>query len=259
MKMMVNKNVWLLLMSLALAACQSPPDIKQLKSEKTNLQNQLQEANSFITKLKNDKSNLSSSLAERDRVIGVLSGEKSSRVVTSTELRGQVRYFVQQQVDLLKSFLLEGNLLDYIGGELVERTAVAEEPLLIVDMANLVPKDGSLTSIGGYFSKPGQLTVKVMRKIEQSLVVVWESEVLTIKNAGIQKVALPVTVGVQRGDVLAYYLMSPGVAGFDTGTGDSRYLTEDISFGKAIRISSLQGKKQKRAYSLGFYGLLDTQ
>ena len=65
-------------------------------------------------------------------------------------------------------------------------------------------------------------------------------------------------MGVQQGDVIAYYLSDPGMVGFDTGTGNSRYLTEDVSFGKAIRQSSLLGEQQRRSYSLGVYGLLDT-
>ncbi|WP_019530993.1 hypothetical protein [Dasania marina] len=254
----MNKKVIMVAMASLLAACQTPPDIQQLQNEKTGLQNQLEEANSYITQLKSDEANLQREMAERDRVIGVLSGEKNSRVVTSTQLRGQVRQFVQQQVDALKSFLLEGNLLDYIGGELVERTAIDEQPLLVVDLANAVPKDGSLTSVGGHFIRSGNLRVKVMRRVEDSLVVVWESQTLVIKDAGLQKVSFSVSVGVQQGDVIAYYLSDPGMVGFDTGTGNSRYLTEDVSFGKAIRQSSLLGEQQRRSYSLGVYGLLDT-
>ncbi len=112
----MNKKLSVVAVAAVLAACQTPPDIQQLQNEKTSLQNELDEANSYITQLKADEANLQGELAEHNRVIGVLSGEKSSRVVTSTQLRGQVRTFVQQQVDLLKSFLLEGNLLDYIGG-----------------------------------------------------------------------------------------------------------------------------------------------
>lgn len=255
----MKNKIAVALLAIGLAGCQTPPDIKQLENEKAGLQSQLDEANSYITRLKSDKSSLETELAERDRVIGVLSGEKNSRVVTSTKLRGQVRHFVQDQVDLLKSFLLEGNLLDYVGGELVERTAVDEEPVLVVDMANAVPKDGSLTSVGGYFVRPGDLTVKVMRQVEDDFVVVWESDVQSIKSAGLQKVGFSVTVGVQKGDVMAYYLSQPGMVGFDSGTGDTRYLKEDISFGRTISVSSLMGEKQKRSYSLGVYGLLDSQ
>ncbi|MCR8924155.1 hypothetical protein NO559_15330 [Dasania sp. GY-MA-18] len=255
----MRKKMVLVATASLLAACQTPPDIQQLQNEKAGLQNQLVQANSQITQLKADEANLQRELAERDRVIGVLNSEKNSRVVTSTQLRGQVRQFVQQQVDALKSFLLEGNLLDYIGGELVARTAVDEQPLLVVDLANTVPKDGSLTSVGGYFIRAGSLRVKVMRKVEDNLVVVWESQTLAINDAGLQKVGFSVSVGVQQGDVVAYYLSDPGMVGFDTGTGNSRYIKEDVSFGKAIRQSSLLGEQQRRAYSLGVYGLLDTQ
>ena len=206
-----------LLVLASLVACQTPPDLKKLQAEKASLNNQLQQANAAIKQHNNDKAELKAELVERERVIDVLSGEKQSRVVTSTKLRGQVRHFVQQQVDFLKAFLLEGNLLDYIGGELVQRTAVDEQPLLIVDKANPVPKDGSLTSVGGYFNTPGQLAVKVMRKVEDNLVVVWESGPLTISAAGLQKVGFAVSVGVQRGDYIAYYLVTPAMSVFGRG------------------------------------------
>lgn len=251
----------ILLIALAslLVACQTPPDIQKLENQKASLQGQLDKANNDITQLKSKEATLNRELAERDRVMGVLNQEKSSRVVTSTALRGQVRAFVQQQVDALKKFLLEGNLLDYIGGELVERSVVDEQPLLVVDLANTVPKDGSLTSVGGFFTRPGTLRVKVMRKVEDDLVVVWESNSLKIAEKGIQKTNFSVSVGVKKGDVVAYYLATAGMVGFDVGTGNSRYLKEDVGFGKAVEESSLLGEDKKRAYSIGVYGLLDVE
>ena len=253
------KSILLVFVSLLMVACQTPPDIQQLQNQNVSLQGQLDQANNEITALKSKESKLNNELTERDRVMGILSQEKTSRVVTSTALRGQVRSFIQQQVDLLKGFLLAGDLLDYIGGELVERSMTDEEPLLIVDLANAMPKDGSLTSVGGFFERPGTMRVKLMRKVEDDLVVVWESNPLTITNKGLQKTNFSVSVGVQKGDVAAYYLSTAGMVGFDVGTGDSRYLKQDVSFGKAIGIFSLLGDKKKRAYSLGVYGLLDIQ
>lgn len=253
------KKTALALFTLAsLAACQTPPDIQQLQNRNTDLQSKLEAADNQILKLKSEGAQLNQSLAERDRVIGVLGQEKNSRVVTSTALRGQVRQYVQQQIDSLKGFLLDGNLLDYIGGELVERSAIDEKPLLVVDLANTVPVDGSLTSLGGYFNRPGTVYVKVLRKVEDDFVVVWASNALKIKTSGIQKVNFSVSVGAKKDDVVAYYLVDPGMVSFDAGTGNSRYLNADVSFGKAIAKSSLLGEKQRRSYSLGVYGLLDS-
>lgn len=242
---------------LAISGCQTPPDIQQLQSDKNRLQGQLNSANNQISQLKSTQATLNAELQERDRIVAILSEEKQSRVATSTELRGQVRQFIQQQVDGLKAFLLRGNLLDYVGGELVERKTIDESPLLIVDLANTVPKDGSLTSIGGYFNRSGSLKVKVMRKVEDQLVVVWESLPLSIEDKGLQKTNFSVSVGVQKGDVVAYFIETPGLVGYDMGTGDSRYLKQDVGFGKMIAIDSLMGEKLKRAYAIGVYGLLD--
>ena len=78
-------------------------------------------------------------------------------------------------------------------------------------------------------------------------------------RAGRQRLEFPVTVGVEKGDVLAYHLAQPGMVGFDTGTGDTRYLDEDIAVGTTVKPSSLEGENDKRAYSVGVFGLLNTQ
>ena len=130
---------------------ESPVDMKKLQDQNSSLQQQLGQARQQINTLQAEKSVLKKDVAELNRVVGVLGQEKSSRVQESTSLRGQVRRFVQDQIDGLKQFLLASNLLDYIGGELVERVNVDEKPLLIVDLLNKVPSTGSLTGVSGYF------------------------------------------------------------------------------------------------------------
>ncbi len=240
-----------------LAGCQAPPDIQQLQQEKGAVEQQLKQARDNIDKLQADNVVLEQEVAELNRVIAVLSEEKSSRVEESTSLRGEVRQFVQSQIDQFKQFLLAADLLDYMGGELVERARVDEEPLLVVDLMNTVPRDGTLTSVGGYFQGTGALSVKVLRPVENSLVVVWASKPLAVTERGQQQLKFPVTVGVEKGDVLAYYFSKPGMVGYDTGTGDSRYVDENVAVGSALKRSSLNGEKAKRAYSIGVFGLLN--
>ncbi len=240
-----------------LVGCQAPPNVQQLQNQNASLQQQLDKANSDINQLNADKVLLEQDIDELNRVIGVLGEEKSSRVTESTSLRGDVRRFVQLQIDQLKDFLLASNLLDYIGGELVERTNADDEPLLVVDLFNPVPLDGSLTGVGGYFQNPGSVSVKVLRPVEQNLVVVWSSKLITVTDRGQQRLQFPVTVGVEKGDYLAYYFTQPKMVGFDTGTGDSRYIDEDIAVGSILRRTSLNGEKNKRAYSIGVFGLLN--
>lgn len=248
----------LMLCFVALYGCQTPPDLQALQDKNGSLQQQLGTANKQIRQLETEQESLEQDIAELNRVVTVLGMEKSSRVTSSTNLRGQVRQFVQNQVDSLKAFLLASDLLDYVGGALVQRSSFDEEPVLVVDLVNRIPLNGSLMGIEGYFQAPGAISVKVLRPIDGSLVVIWDSQPLTVTEPGQQRISFPVSVGIEQGDYLAYFLNQPGLVGYDMGTGDSRFINEDMSVGTSIRKSSLIGKKEKRAYSLGVFGLLNT-
>ena len=242
---------------MLLWGCQTAPDLKALQDENGSLQQQLTQADHNISTLEADKALLKQDVDELNRVVGILGQEKTSRVTESTNLRGQVRQFAQLQIDSLKQFLLASDLLDYIGGELVERSSVDEKPLLVVDLFNEVPRNGTLTGVGGYFQSVGDVSVKVLRPISGNLVVVWSSQAINVPERGVQRLNFPVSVGVEKGDVLAYYFSQPGLVGFDTGTGDARYLSEDTVVGATVKHSSLKGENDKRAYSVGVFGLLN--
>ena len=247
---------FLILGSLTLTACQTPPNMQQLQSEKEALQVELKAAEEEIAKLALERDTLQSELDETNRVLSVMGGEKSARVKESSTLRNEVRRFVQRQIDGLKSFLVKGDLLDYVGGEQVARKKYDNRPLTLVDLQNPVPRPGVLTGAGGYFAKPTQMVVKVLRPVNENLVVIWESQPIAINKAGKVNVTFPVTVGVEKGDVLGYYFPKLATATFDTGTADTRYTKENLPPGSKIKPSSLSGKRERRAYALGVYGLL---
>lgn len=248
----------LLGLSLLLTACQVPPDIKQLQDQNSSLENQLSEAKKQNDKLAAEQTLLQQQNTELNRVITVLGQEKSSRVEESTGLRGDVRQFVQSQIDSQKQFLLKSNLADYIGGELVERQQRDSEPVLLVDRGHPVPRNGTLTGVSAFFTGPGVMTVKVLRPVGEELVVVWESEPITVRELGNQRLNFNVSISVQRGDVLAYYL-EPGMVGYDTGTGVMGYRDDDIHVGGVIGTSSLRGDADKRSYAIGVNGLLNAE
>lgn len=242
---------------LAVAGCQVPANVKELNDRNQALQGKLNRANDQINKLRAQERLMQKDIAELNRVIAVLESEKGSRVRESSQLRGQVRKFTQQQIDELKAFLVREDLLDYIGGELVERAQTETDPLMIVDLAHPVPKIGTLTGVGAYFTKPSAFKVKVLRQVEDKLVVIWESKLITPKQPGLNRINFPVTVGVEENDVLAYYFPKQAGVTFDTGTGDTRYLKDDLKLGGSIKRSSLLGADKKRAYSIGVFALLN--
>jgi len=243
----------------AVAGCQAPANIQQMQSQNAQLQQQLNQSQLEIDQLQVDKQQLQQSNQELERVMSVLGTEKESRTAESSLLRGQVREFVQHHIDALKAFLVKGNLLDYIGSELVERTGTdseSQQAVLLIDFSNKISLPGTLTGMGGIASAPTTLSTKVLRKVGDYWVVIWQSRVIEFKHAGLNRVNFPVGVGVEAGDIIAYYFPQGARIHFDTGTGDTRYRDEDINLGESLKRSSLDGAKLRSAYSLGVYGLL---
>jgi len=240
-----------------ITACATPPETQELLAQNERLQGQIDNANQRINELEAENRLKQQDIDELNRVLNVLDTEKTSRVEESSELRSQVRGFVQQQIDSLKQFLVASDLLDYIGGELVERSQIEDKSLLLVDLANPVPRNGTLTGVGTYITNPTPFVVKVLRPAGNNLVVVWESRPIVLREPGMQRVEFPVTVGLEKGDYIGYYFPETVGVSFDEGTGNTRYVTRDIELGDTIRRSSLLGEDKKRAYSIGVYGLLN--
>ncbi len=242
---------------LMLGGCQPAANVKQLQDRNAQLSASLDQAQNTIDQLTNERQLLKSRMAELQRVATVLDNEKDQRVQESSSLRGEVRRFVQQQIDQYKAFLVASQLLDFVGGELVQRSQAEETPRLLVDLANPMPANGTLTGVKGHFLGPGSLQVKILRKIEDRLVVVWESKPLSVPRAGVNQLDFPVAVGVEQGDLMGYRFAEKTIVSFDTGTGDTRYLSKDVALGQMIKTTSLDGEKEHRAYALGVYGLLN--
>ena len=241
---------------LVLSGCQTPINVHELEKRNQLLQQQLTTKKNEIQTLETERQQLQKALNESNRVRKIIGKEKSSRFNESTLLRSQVRRFLQEQIDVYKSFLVNNNLLDYVGGELVQRKEYDNRSLMLVDLKNEIPRPGVLTGVAAWFIKPTHMIVKVLRKIDNKLVVIWESRKLNISKTGRIKTRFHVTVGVERGDVLGYYFPQAATVAFDKGTGDTRYLRRNLRPGSSISPSSLEGEDQQRAYSLGVYGLL---
>lgn len=251
------KPLFIVSLAIVLAACQATPQVSELQNQNASLEKELAGAKQRIAQLQKQENALQGQVQELEQLASVLTNEKTSRVQESSELRAQVRRFVQQQIDDLKAFLVKGELLDYVGSALVERSQTEDKPLTLVDLAHPMPRAGSLTGVTGEFTAPTDVQLKVMRPVEDGFVVIWESSLLAVPAAGVTTVPLPVSVGVEPGDVVAYVFPEAPAVSFDRGTGDTRYTTKDLALGDMIRASSLSGEKQKRAYSLGVYAILD--
>jgi hypothetical protein len=127
-----------------------------------------------------------------------------------------------------------------------------------VDFANPMPSSGVLTGVGGHFSRSGVFTVKVLHSVGGQHVAVWESKPVQVSQPGKQQIQFPVSVGVEKGDLIAYYFSQAPNVSFDTGTGETLYRDSDVSLGGSISKTFLSGGSERRSYSLGVYGLMDS-
>ena len=242
---------------LFLSGCALNPEMKELKAENESLTGKLAQAELEINQLNAQKNDLQVEMQKIKGIMSVLNNEKSSRKEESSRLRSQAREFIQTEMRGFKKFLQNSDLLDYIGDELVSRSKTTEASQLIVDVGNPVPRSGSITGVGVYVSSPTQFYVKILRPVEEKLVCIWESELIDAQNSGLFKYFFNNTIGVEGGDYIGYYFPERNTVYFDEGTGQTLYKPDKTPLGSFMPKSSLDGKRSKRAFSIGVYGLLN--
>lgn len=238
------------------SGCETSSNV-QNKQQTVGLEQQLSNANNKIRKLKQEKYALAETLSNLRHTTKVLKTEKTSRVEESSNLRGQVRTFILHNIDSLKGFMAQGDLLDYTGGAQVPRSNTDTTSLFLVDFLNKMTSEGLLTGVGGVFYQPGIFYVKILRPIGGQYIVIWESKPIKVTTTGKQFLQFPVSVNVERNDIIGYYFPQTVNVGYDISTGDTRYNTSDIPLGGSVSKIGLTGGAEKRAYSLGVYGLMN--
>ena len=250
---------WLfILVSIFLSGCQTlNPQIEELQEKNDYLTQELSNTKDKLQQLETENIELSRKVARLNNVTDVLNIEKDSLQENSTSLRSQVRKFFQNNIDELKNFLIVSDLQDYIGSEQLSRPGIEERSLMLIDLENKLPSDGILTSVGGFFVKPGSIIVKVLRPINDEFVVIWESKEIIVEKSGQQMLSFPITVNVEQNDVIGYFFPSGVNVGYDEGTGDTRFSSENLNIGTQIKPTILNGQRQRRAYSIGVFGLLN--
>jgi len=245
-----------LLLSIVLTACEITPETHQLMERNRALEGQLANAQQDIRSLKAEQGILAKDNTELKRVMAILDTEKTSRATESANLRLQIRKFTQTQIDNLKEFLVQSNLLDYIGEELFDRTKLDLEPGVLIDLANPIPRNGLLVGVNGYFSQATNLVVNVIRPLNDRFVVIWQSQSIDVTEAGNRRIRFPISVGIEKGDVIAYDFPAGVAVKYDQGTGETALSKRSYVLGTFIDPSSLQAEEEKRAYSMGVIAIL---
>ena len=243
---------------VVIAGCMADSNVKELQDTNAQLERELMAASDEISDLRVQEERLRSNISELERLSGILETEKSSRVQESSHLRQLVREFIRSQIDGYRSFLLRGDLLDYVGSELVQRAHQSEEEALsLLDLSNPMPRSGTLTGFAGYFYQQGQVSLRVLRPLDDELVVIWTGPAMTVSEPGRVRMNLPLSVGVEAGDIVAYHFSGPVAVSHDRGTGEVVRLREDLALGAVIKRKNLPNEFESRTYSIGALGLLN--
>ncbi len=242
---------------VSLIACQSTPEVQQLKDENTLLKAEIKKTRQEIANVRSEHKIMAADNTELKRVMSILDTEKANRTEESAVLRAQTRRFTQATIDQLKKFLVHSNLLDYVGEELFERTKMDIEPAVLVDMANPIPRSGTLVGVHGYFAQATRFSVYVLRPVGERLVVIWQSPEIRAENIGSERIKFPVGVGIEKDDIIAYdFPESIGIK-YDQGTGNTLMAKKALILGASFATSSLRGQEEQRAYSIGVTAILE--
>jgi len=264
MKITVGKSkavLWMVcgMAGILLSGCAEQSAGTHVTQNQSELEQQLAAANEEVRHLKQSNAQLSDTIGQLKQTTNVMATEKTARVVESSSLRGQVRHFIQNNIDQLKNFMVQGDILDYVGNEQVPRSRQdTKSGVFIVDFANAMPSSGVITGVGGQFTRAGTVKIKVLHPVQGQHVVIWESKPLQISAPGRQQAQFPVSVGVEKGDVIGYYFSDVPNVGYDIGAGETLYDDGDVALGRTVSKAIMSGADEKRAYSLGVYGLLDS-
>lgn len=242
---------------IALTGCEITPEVQELLDENAKLETGLSEAQQQINSLESEQDILAADNTELKRVMAILDTEKSSRVEESSGLRMQIRKFTQMQIDQLKEFLVQSNLLDYVGEELFDRTKIDATPAVLIDLANPIPRQGTLIGVSGHFSQTTDFFANILRPVSGRFVVIWQSPKITTEGRGYERFRFPLSVGIEKGDVIAYNFPTSVGVKYDHGTGQTLLSKRSFLLGASVDTSSLKYRDEKRAYSLGVNAILE--
>jgi len=238
-----------------LSGCAST-DVKQLRHERDVLSAELAVKKDRIGDLENQNRKLEDKLIYQKKVGKNLEKEKTAQAEETSIVRREARVFVQEQMGTLREFSENKELLDYVGGEPINRTEIGGENLLLVDMKNLIQTSGTLLGGKVFAKSKTNLSFCILRPQGNNLVVLWISKPATVPKGGLFRVTFDVPVAAEKGDLIGLFSSGKLQIPFDYGTGDTRTIVGPVTVGKVIPIDDLEDG-EKRTYSFGVSGFLD--
>ena len=247
----------LVLVPLALTGCTTSRQLPVEKAalSKEALSKELVASREQVARLEARERELTENIAELDRLNALLEKEKGVRVEETADVRGETRSFVSRQLEDLSDFSHKKELFDYVGGELMDRSTLKGENLILIDLKNTMPSAGTLAGGRVFAKEKTGVQFCVLRARGKDLAVAWVSPVYSVPRGGLFNFTFDMPVPVEKGDRVG--LFSPGAVKipFDVGTGDTRMVDGPPLPGQVIP-AALFSEQTRRAYPFGVVGLL---
>lgn len=226
---------------------QKQGDIIQQKEQ------QIADSNKNIEQLKRE-------VAELKRQLGISTTEKGRHDERARNLAASVREYIQKQIRDNSDFLTNIALEDFIGDEIINREHSGGEKTMIINVAHPVPSGGQINGIGGYFTGPTDLVIKLLRPVGVDYVVIYTKALkFDVSQPGKKYVDFDRPFIVKKGDILAYYFPGPVTVPYDSNIGTNAYSemsSDEYAHGSRVLTKDIWHEDQvKRKYSLNYYGV----
>ncbi len=221
-------------------------DNNTLKKENSLLKTQLNETRAENTRLGDN-------LDKCSKISDTLSKEKTSKDASMSSLRAKTRVFLRNEYDVLNRFSKNDELMDYIGGEQIERKGLKGSNQTLVDMRPL-SANAVIYVIKGDFMSQTKIIPKLFRETDSGLICVWEGTLLIVESVGLTSLELSTPLNAMKGDFIGLYFPDDVTVPFDDETGSFSVYSRNIKMGSPLPTTPIF---MKRSYSIGVSGLLD--
>jgi hypothetical protein len=186
-----------------------------------------------------------------------LTREKTVRTEQAREMRRLARQFIRNQSVTLRTFSENPVLLDYVGGEAIERKRHEEGGGgLIVDLAHPLPREGMLFSGQAFVRKPLPFFFCLVRPLEGGHHIIWMSKRCVPAEPGPITIHFDAGVAVQAGDLVAVCCPEGIGIPFDEMSGQCAEIKGGVTLGQELDAAAF-GKAGTRNYSFGVRGFLE--
>ncbi|NLE57248.1 MAG: hypothetical protein GX616_02730 [Planctomycetes bacterium] len=229
---------------------------REMKTQRDVLAARLTVTEDRVQSLEKDKAGLQRQVDHLSGMTNVLEREKTERIKETTDVRGEVRGYIRDQVENLREFSQARQLMDYIGSEILERAAIEGEGVLLLDVKHRLPADAILLGARLFARAPTRVAVCIARPHDKGYIVVWRSNDFPVEASGAIDLTFDTPIAAQMGDLIGLYTASTVQVPSDIATGDVRPVRLNPAPGKLIEKHALP-RNTGRTCSFGVVGFLE--